>query len=325
VALTQQQDFYPHADKNIVLLVGGVGGAKLAYGLYQIHPPEKLTIIVNTGDDMWHYGLRISPDVDTLLYTLSERVDKQNGWGIAGDTITTLQALQQLGEKTWFRLGDIDIATHLLRTHLLRENWRYTDIINHLRQAQNIACRVLPMTDSEVATIVHTQELGALEFQEYFVKHRWQPTIKTLHYRGANEAFLTPEIQTALHQADAIILGPSNPWLSIAPMLNIPDFQQTLRTLKQNIPVLAVTPIVGGTALKGPAAKIMRELGLQVTPQTVVDFYEQIINAFVSDEQDGAFSHKDIQIHAMNTVMKDDEAKITLAEAILNWAFKLEI
>lgn len=314
----------PTSDKKIVLLVGGVGGAKLAYGLYHSHPPQNLTIIVNTGDDMWHYGLRVCPDIDTVLYTLADRVDTAQGWGLADDTTLTLDALRQLDETPWFRLGDKDLATHLVRTQRLREGQSLTNVVNHLRHVQGITTRVLPMTDAEVATIIDTVEHGELAFQDYFVRHRWQPTVRHLRYEGAQNATLSSAILSAFDTADAIIIAPSNPWLSLAPMLAIPALREQLVRLKARLPIIAVTPIVGGQALKGPAAKIMRELGYEVNHKTILDFYEHIINAFISDEQDPPLTHPTITTRTMNTVMLTPHDKINFAKNILRWITALE-
>jgi LPPG:FO 2-phospho-L-lactate transferase len=304
-------------DQNVVVLVGGVGGAKLALGLQMIVPPENLTIIVNTGDDFWHYGLRICPDVDTVLYTLSGRVNQTFGWGVAGDTTTTLDTLRAFGEDTWFKLGDKDIATHLLRTHMLRQGERLTNIIAHLADAMDIAPTVLPMTDIEVATIVDTEEYGELEFQTYFVRHRWQPTVKGIRYDGSETAIMTDEVQAALQNADMILLGPSNPWLSIAPILSIPDMRATLTA--RSIPRVAVTPIVDGDAIKGPAAKLMRELGYEVSATAVAQYYGDVLTGFVYDQRDTKFQSHGLDSVGFDTIMTTDEDKSALARNILNW------
>lgn len=302
---------------NIVLLVGGVGGAKLALGFQQILPPEQLRIIVNTGDDMWHHGLRICPDIDTVLYTLSGRVDQQNGWGVAEDTTTTLETLRALGADAWFRLGDKDIATHLYRSARLREGWVLTDVIDALRRAMGIAPRILPMTDDEVATIVDTVEYGELEFQDYFVRHRWQPRIRELRYVGADDARLTPAVADALQWAQAVIIAPSNPWLSIAPMLAMRDFYEAL--MARHIPRIAVTPIVQGKALKGPAAKLMAELGHEPSPESVLRFYDDVLTGFVYDERDGLRESYAKRTLALDTIMLTDADKARVAQALMDW------
>lgn len=304
-------------DKNIVLLVGGVGGAKLAYGLAQIAPPERLTIIVNTGDDFWYYGLKICPDIDTVLYTLSGRVDPVNGWGIADDTTITLDALREFGEDVWFRLGDKDIATHLLRTHRLRQGQTLTQVIQDMSKKLGVKPTILPMSDDPVATIIETAEYGEIEFQEYFVKHRWQPVVKALRYAGIEAAQPTAEMLHALRHADIILFGPSNPWLSIAPILALAGIQEQIQS--QSIPRVALTPIVQGRAIKGPAAKIMREMGYEVSAAAVARYYGSLITGFVYDKQDHPLNLNNVQSIAFDTIMKTHEDKVGLAQKILDW------
>lgn len=305
-------------NQNIVVIVGGVGGAKLALGLQMILPPEQLTVIVNTGDDFWHYGLRICPDIDTVLYTLSGRVDPVNGWGLAEDSRTVLQALTAYGEDTWFGLGDKDLATHLLRTQMLRDGHSLTEVIAHLAKVQAIQSAILPMTDEEVPTIVETAEYGELAFQEYFVKYRWQPTVIKLRYQNMEQASLNPTIISALHNADMILFGPSNPWLSIEPILSVPGLRDAI--LARDVPRVAVTPIVGGQAIKGPAAKLMAELGYdEVSAQSVAEHYGAIINGFVYDTSDAAFHIAGLHTARMDTIMKNNTDKARLAQQMLAW------
>lgn len=302
----------------IVLLVGGVGGAKFAYGLMQIVNPEDLTIVVNTGDDFWHYGLRICPDLDTVTYTLSGLVDKSNGWGIGGDTTHTLQALGRLGETPWFRLGDQDIATHLLRTQLWHEGHTLTQITQQITSNLGIHCQILPMTDAPVATMIDTLEMGRLEFQEYFVRHRWQPTLQAIELHGIDQASITPEVEHAIEQADALIIGPSNPWLSINPILSVPGMRQQIT--KREIPRIAITPIVGGKAIKGPAAKLMRELGYEPSAHAVMEYYRDVINGFVYDAvDDNKEKINQIQTICLNTIMDNETRRVELARDVIHW------
>ena len=307
----------------IVALVGGVGGAKLAHGLAQILPPERLTIIVNTGDDFWHYGLRICPDLDTVMYTLGGLVDPANGWGVAGDTTAALDALRVYGEEPWFRLGDRDIATHLLRTQRLQQGERLTTIMRELTGRLRIGPVVLPMTDAEVATIVHTREYGPLPFQTYFVKHRWQPAVTAIEFDGAEAAWVSPEAEDALTQADAILIAPSNPWLSVAPILAVPGLRELL--LRGDRPRVAITPIVGGKALKGPAAKLMAELGYDVTPDAVCAYYGSAINGFVTDVRDPEPEQPAMRILRTDTVMNSDQDRARLAAQILAWLERADL
>lgn len=304
-------------DKKIVVLVGGVGGAKLAYGLAQLVAPEGLTIIVNTADDFWHYGLKICPDMDTLLYTLSGRIDPINGWGVADDTTVALETLRWFGEDTWFRLGDKDLAIHLLRTHLLRQGQTLTQVVALLSKRMGVAPTILPMTDDSVATVVETAEHGELEFQDYFVRHRWQPRITGLRYAGIDSAQPTAEVLRALRQADMVLLGPSNPWLSIMPILELAGIREQIQSLA--IPRVALTPIVQGQAIKGPAAKIMQELGYEASAAAVAEFYGTLITGFVYDTRDNPLNLKNVSSIAFDTMMKTNADKVGLAQQILDW------
>jgi LPPG:FO 2-phospho-L-lactate transferase len=301
----------------IVALVGGVGGAKLAHGLAQILPPERLTIIVNTGDDFWHYGLRICPDLDTVMYTLAGWVDPANGWGVANDTTAMLDALRQYGEEPWFRLGDRDIATHLLRSERLRHGERLTSITRELCQRLHIGPAVLPMADAETPTMIDTAEYGALPFQTYFVRYRWQPTVTRVRFEGMDAASVSPEAAAAIEQADAILIAPSNPWLSVAPILAVPGLRRMVEYGAR--PRVAVTPIVGGRALKGPAAKLMAELGYEITPAAVARYYGPAINGFVMDERDPEEDMPGLSVLRTDTIMTNDHDRARLAAQVLAW------
>lgn len=300
-----------------VALVGGVGGAKLVLGLAQVVPPEDLTIVVNTADDTWMYGLRVCPDLDTIMYTLSNLVDPQNGWGIAGDTTQLLDAMRRYGEDAWFKLGDQDFATHILRTRWLNAGHRLTSITERLAKRLGILHCILPMTDSPVATIVDTVEHGEIDFQTYFVRYRWQPTVRSLRLDGIEDATISPELQQAIQSADCLLIAPSNPWLSVAPILSIPG----LRDLVQNrpIPRVAISPIVGGQAIKGPAAKVMREMDLEVSPRSVAAYYSDFINGFVYDRVDHEVEMPMTHSTQFNTVMLTDKDKVQLATDVIEW------
>lgn len=301
--------------KHVVLLVGGVGGAKLAHGLAQVLPPKSLTVIVNTGDDFWHYGLRVCPDLDTVMYTLGGLVDKVNGWGIAGDTRNMLAGLQRYGEEPWFGLGDQDLATHLLRTQMWRDGKRLTEITRSLTKRLGISHQILPMTDAPVRTMIDTVEYGELEFQTYFVRYRWQPTVKAIRLDGIEAASVSPEAQAALERADAILVGPSNPWLSIAPIVSVPGMREII--LSRNVPRVAVSPIVQGQAIKGPAAKLMAELGYEVSAQAVANYYGDIITGYVHDERDTGLILNNKEVTSFDTIMVDNEDRVVLARKIL--------
>lgn len=305
------------AIERVLLLVGGVGGAKLAHGLAQILPPDALTAIVNTGDDFWHYGLRVCPDMDTVMYTLGGVVDPANGWGVREDTAHMLDALRRYGEQPWFRLGDQDMATHLLRTEALRRVESLTGITRRLSAALGIQPAILPMTDAEVATIIDTEEHGELAFQEYFVRYRWQPRVKGIRFAGAEHASITDAIADAFKAADLMLIAPSNPWLSIAPILSVPGMRDLL--YERRVPCVALTPIIGGAAVKGPTAKIMCELGLEVSAETIARFYDGLIDAFIYDAGDPEPRIDGIRMVGMDALMRSEPDRARLAGEMLRW------
>ena len=304
--------------QKIVALVGGVGGAKLALGLATLQPAPDLTFIVNTGDDFWHLGLKVCPDVDTLVYTLSGLVDARMGWGVANDTTHVLDSLAATYRiEPWFKLGDKDLGMHLLRTQAIRKGTRLTDFTAEISEGLGIAASILPMCDADMPTIVDTSEFGELNFQEYFVKHGWQPKLRQLRYTLDKEAQLSPEAETALKEADMVLIAPSNPWLSIAPILAVPGMRAALAQLQA--PIVAFTPIVGGDAVKGPTAKIMRELRLEVSARTVADFYSGIIDGFVNDLRNPPLQIDGLRATRLDTLMTDAESKTRLARQALDW------
>ncbi|MCC6803247.1 MAG: 2-phospho-L-lactate transferase [Anaerolineae bacterium] len=302
---------------NVVVLVGGVGGAKLAHGLAQILLPEHLTVIVNTGDDLWYYGLRVCPDLDTVTYTLAGLVDPEKGWGVAGDTFTALGALRRYGEETWFGVGDQDIATHLLRTQALAKGESLTAITQKLTTALGIRHTVLPMTNAPVATKIATVEYGELDFQDYFVHYRWEPTATHIRFDGVEQAGVSLEARRAIERADVILFGPSNPWLSIAPILSVPGMRDLLTA--RDVPCVALSPIVDGQAIKGPAAKLMAELGYPVTATAVADYYAGVINGFVYDERDSELTMDGLRTVTFDTIMRTNDDRAGLARKILEW------
>ena len=309
----------------IVALAGGVGGAKLALGLYRYLGTQKraadLTIIGNTGDDMEYLGLNISPDLDTVLYTLAGLVNPGPGWGLANDTGHALEMLGQYAQDTWFWLGDRDLATHIIRTHRLRQGERLTVITDDLRRQLGVGCQLLPMCDEPVRTLVQTAEAGQLAFQEYFVKRRAADTVTDLTFEGASAATVTPEVTQAVSQASLIVVCPSNPYLSIRPILAVPGMLETLRRGATN--VVIVSPIVGGAALKGPAASLMQSLGGEETASAtgVARIYAGFAQRFVLDtldaDQQAAIEALNYKVLVTNTVMQTEEDKIRLAQEIL--------
>lgn len=303
--------------KQIAVLVGGVGGAKLAHGLAQILEPGRLTVIVNTGDDLWHYGLRVCPDMDTVMYTLAGLIDPAKGWGLADESHNMLAMMQRYGEEPWFGIGDRDIATHLLRTQALRDGATLTEATAMLAERLGITQKIIPMADALVATTMDTVEYGELAFQDYFVRHRWQPTVRAIRLNGIEQATVTPAVRDALENADAILIGPSNPWLSIAPIISVPGMTELIRS--RDVPRVAVTPIIQGAAVKGPAAKLMAELGYRPSAEAVAAYYGNLLNGFVYDERDSELRISGQRTTMMDTMMVTDADRAALARRVLEW------
>jgi LPPG:FO 2-phospho-L-lactate transferase len=303
----------------IVALAGGVGGAKLADGLSQIMDPQDITIIVNTGDDFEHWGLKICPDLDTVCYTLAGLANLETGWGRAGESWLVLENISRLSGQDWFRIGDSDLATHLERTIRLKDGQPLSRVVRDFCRAWNIAPLVLPMTDQPVATMVDTLEKGELPFQEYFVHQRCEPTVKSFRFTGIDNALPAPGILDAIQQADAIIFCPSNPWVSIDPILNV----KGIRSAISGKLVMAVSPIIGGQAVKGPAAKMFTELGVVPSATAVAKHYGNTLTHFVLDVQDthlaGEIKKIGIQPLIFNTLMKSGEDRQQLAQNMLHF------
>jgi LPPG:FO 2-phospho-L-lactate transferase len=313
------------AGRNVVALAGGVGGAKLAWGLAQVLPPERLTIIVNTADDFEHLGLHISPDLDTVMYTLAGLANPETGWGVRGETWGMLEMLARYDGPTWFRLGDRDLATHLLRSGWLREGFPLTWVTRELCKTLGVRQAVLPMSDDPVRSVVHT-DAGRLPFQEYFVARRWEPAVQTIHFEGVDTAHPTQDVVLSLREGDLIILCPSNPFVSLDPILALPALRRIIAASRA--PKVAVTPIVGGQALKGPAAKMMRELGLEVSPASVARHYQDLLTGFVLDQRDEDLKMTiafELGVRALvtDTVMNSDEDRVRLAREVLEFGVQL--
>ena len=306
----------------VVALAGGVGGAKFATGLQETLPPGALTVIVNTGDDFEHWGLTICPDIDTVLYGLAGVNNPQTGWGRARETWDVLAEIERLGGEAWFRLGDKDLALHLLRNQWLKAGADLTQVTDRLRQKLDVPSRVLPMCNEPVRTLVHTDE-GDLPFQDYFVRRRCEPAFQGLTFVGAAKATLTPEVAGALQAAAQIIICPSNPYLSVDPILSVPGLGALLR--ESDAPVVAVSPIVGGRAVKGPVAKMMREMGhLNHLPLTVVEHYGDLLDGFVLDRQDRAEeSRLPLPALTTDTIMTGLSSKQRLAAEVLQFGRSL--
>lgn len=309
----------------IVALAGGVGGAKLAYGLYRALG-ERLAVVVNTGDDFVYWGLTVCPDLDTVLYNLAGINNPEFGWGLAGESHAALAMMRRYGGESWFSLGDGDLATHLLRTERLRSGLNLTQVMFALRTALGITAELLPMSDQPVRTMVHSDE-GVLPFQRYFVQRRCQPRLLSLDFAGIEAARPSPQVLAALDRASAVILCPSNPYLSLDPILLLPGLAERLRAFAG--PVVAVSPIVGGQAIKGPAAKIMAELGVEVSALAVAQHIAGRIrlDGFVLDTVDarlaGAVASLGITPLVTDTIMHDAASKERLAREVLALAARL--
>ena len=298
-------------------LSGGIGGAKLALGLYRVLPPGELTVVANTGDDFEHLGLSISPDIDTLLYTLAGIDNPELGWGRRGETWTFMAALETLGGETWFKLGDGDLATHIERTRRLAAGKSLSQITDDFRRRLGISARLLPMSDDRVCTRLRTDE-GWLDFQDYFVRRRASPVVREIVYAGALDPRANPNFLAALASDDLelVVICPSNPFLSIDPILSLPCVRDALRACR--VPVIAVSPIIGGKAVKGPTAKIMAELGLPVGAAAVARHYEDILDIFIADEADAnEVEELDIPVRLARTLMSTIEDREALARVVL--------
>jgi LPPG:FO 2-phospho-L-lactate transferase len=310
-------------NRPVLALSGGVGGAKLALGLYRVLPPDTLTVIANTGDDFEHLGLSIAPDLDTLLYTLSGQDNPELGWGRRGETWSFMAALEALGGETWFRLGDGDLATHVERTRRLNAGGSLSAIIEDFRHRLGIAARLLPMSDDRVRTRLRTGD-GWLDFQDYFVRLRCEPVIDRLNFADAETAQPHPDFLVALADPDlrAVVICPSNPFISIDPILALPGVRAALRDCRA--PVVAVSPIVAGKAVKGPTAKMMAELGLPVDAATPARHYRDFIDLYIADEEDAAaVKGLEIPVVLTRTLMRSLADREALARTVLTAAGRL--
>lgn len=301
----------------IVTLAGGVGGAKLVDGLAKILSPEELSVIVNTGDDFEYLSLKISPDLDTVCYTLAGLANPETGWGRAQETWQTFEELGRIGGSDWFKLGDLDLATHLVRTTRLQSGERLSEITADFCRQWGIALPVYPMSDDPVHTIVHTDLGEALGFQEYFVHQACQPVVRRFEFRGIEQAKPIKQAADVLAACDLVLFSPSNPWVSIGPILAVPG----IRELISAKPVVVVSPLVGGKALKGPAAKMYQELGLTPSAFEVAKHYQDLITGFVFDSCDQAELEKIERCRIIplvtDIVMKNRQDRVRLAEEVL--------
>jgi LPPG:FO 2-phospho-L-lactate transferase len=306
----------------VVALAGGVGGARLAHGLVNILPPNQLSIVVNTGDDFQHLGLTICPDLDTVTYTLAGLANPGTGWGIEGDTFTCLDAIQKLAGPAWFHLGDQDIATHLVRTHLMKQGNSLTEVTHTLSTRLGVKHAVLPMCDTPLRTMVLTDQ-GEMDFQTYFVREACQPAVKGFRWEGIKNGQPTPEVMAALRSASLVILCPSNPFVSIDPILNLPGVRQSL----ENRTVVAVSPILGGKVVKGPAAKMFQELGFEASAVNVARHYQGLLSGFVLDQIDAILQPEIQQLgmtaRAMPSLMPGLAERVEVARRVIEFGLEL--
>ena len=273
----------------LVVLTGGTGGAKLIEGLAAEMDPAQLTIICNTGDDCVFHGLHVSPDIDTITYTLAGLIDEEKGWGVSDDTFAVLGQLRRLGNDTWFTLGDKDLAMHITRTRLMAEGFTLSQVTERLRTILGVKAKIIPMSDSRVETRVVTSE-GEISFQEYFVKERWSREVEAVHFTGAEQSTPAPGVLEAIRQSTAVVIAPSNPVTSIGPILAVPGIRQALQYSVVN--VVAVSPIIGSAAISGPAHKLMAVVGLEPSAFGVASAYGDLLNRFVIDAEDRSLKER---------------------------------
>lgn len=301
----------------VVALAGGVGGAKLAHGFSKILPTDQFAVIVNTGDDFCHFGLAISPDLDTVCYTLSEKANPSTGWGRADETLNVFSALQELGGPDWFLLGDKDLALHLERTRLIKEGFSLTEITAKISRALDVRHAVLPMTDGTFRTMVNTVEYGEIPFQEYFVKYEFQPKTIGFRFAGLTEAKPSLEVSARLNDADLVVICPSNPFVSINPIISLGSIKEILKRKF----VIGVSPIIGGKAVKGPLGLMFRNLNLPVDWKSVVRMYEDFLTAFVIDSvetiEDPHGWGSSIIIERDNILLPDIQTRVDLAKKLI--------
>jgi LPPG:FO 2-phospho-L-lactate transferase len=303
----------------ICVLSGGTGGAKFVDGLRQVIPPEEITIVVNTGDDLLWWGLYVSPDIDSITYVLSGLLSRERGWGVKGDTFLCLQAMGQLGEPTWFHTGDRDLAVHLLRSRLLAEGKTLSEATAIICEKLSVKARILPMSDSRVETRVDTPS-GELSFEEYFVQRWYQDPVNSVRFAGASDAEPAPEVIEAIVSADAVLIAPSNPITSIGPILAVPGIRDAL--LRARGKVAAVSPIVGNAPVAGPAGILMAAQGLPCSIAGVAKAYEEFLDLLVCDTRDAraaeSLRSNGLKVQCAQTIMRSSDDKAALAKTVLS-------
>jgi LPPG:FO 2-phospho-L-lactate transferase len=303
----------------ITVLSGGVGAARLLRALSDVIAPSQITAVVNVGDDVVLHGLTICPDLDTITYTLAGLNNDELGWGLTGETWRVMSELEVLGGEAWFRLGDRDLATHLYRSQRLFDGATKTEVAHELAQRHGVAVRLLPVTNDTVVTEFLTEE-GRLSFQEYFVRRHHDVVVRSIEFVGANEARATPEVLEALRESNRLVIAPSNPLISVNPILQIPGVREIVRERRDD--VVAVSPLVGGEALKGPAARLLGELGYEVSTVGVVDFYEGLVGTWIIDEADAGLAERirqrGVRVEVTTTIMAEAEQARRLAKVVLS-------
>ena len=308
----------------VLALCGGVGGAKLAYGLSKIVPPKDIVFLVNTGDDFIHFDLNISPDLDTVMYTLAELNDPKKGWGLRDETWNNLESLKEYGVDTWFKLGDKDLATHIRRTQLLKDGKKLSDVTKSLSQSLGVQHIILPMSEKPIQTIVKTDQ-GELAFQEYFVKYQCAPKVKKISYVGCETAEVPIYLKELINKNifSGVIICPSNPYLSVDPILSINEIKTFL--LETDIPILAVSPIIANDSIKGPTSKIMREMNIDPSVESIAQHYSGLIDVLVIDHKDTSCQPiTDSMTYVADSIyMSNSEEKISLATNCLEQIKKL--
>jgi LPPG:FO 2-phospho-L-lactate transferase len=302
----------------ITVLTGGTGGAKFVDALQQLVPARELTLVVNTGDDLQWWGLHVSPDLDSIMYVLASMLSKERGWGVEGDTFECVEAMGRMGAPAWFRVGDRDLATHLARTSLLASGRTLTQVTAEIAAALGVQSRILPMSDTRVETRV-TTPVGELSFQEYFVREHYRPEVRSVRFVGAEEARPAAGVLEAIAHASAVVLAPSNPITSVGPILAVPGIREALRGTEA--PVAAISPIVGGAAISGPAGVLMASQGLPVSIAGVAQAYDDFLDLLIVDERDAeaavALRDSGLHVHCAQTIMKTSDDKAALAAAVL--------
>jgi LPPG:FO 2-phospho-L-lactate transferase len=307
----------------IAALTGGTGGAKLIEGLASVLDPAELTIICNTGDDAIFHGLYVAPDIDTIMYALAGLIDAERGWGIGGESFVVLQQLEKLGEQTWFNLGDKDLATHIVRTKLLGQGRKLAQIVDRIRRALGVTSKILPMSDDRIETRVTTRE-GEMSFQEFFVKERWTPEVLAVDFAGVAQSRPAPGVLEAIRDAEGIIVCPSNPITSLGPILAVPGLRAALKETAARI--IGVSPMIGATAISGPAHKLMLASGREPSASGVAKGYDDFLDAFLIAEEDSCLVQQieslQIEVVCTNIHMPTRAEKQRLAREVLAWIKK---